>query len=187
MKSPKNRFFPLVVGIIFVLLASTGCSSKQDPTSQQVEAINVLRTQLELPKKPLEFVETSIYSNSPRGDLQVAVYQDSEGRKFYVDPLTNQVVEMDARPLLENISPLASSLSDNDLWAKAHQFIAAVIPDFETLQTGWMYEAGNKGDNYFYVWSGKMAPGETNLPRAQIALHRSGLLFGYTNTLLLDK
>jgi hypothetical protein len=189
MKFHLSRFVPVLFCAIFVLLVSAGCSSdqEQDPTRQQIGAINALRTQLELPKTPLEFVELSYDGNSPSGSLQVAVYQDTDGRKFFIDPVTLHVVEMDARALLDNISPLASVLSEEDIRAKAQKLIAATIPNFETLRTNWTYEEGGKVDNYFFTWYGEMAAGSSNRPRAQIAIYRTGFLFGYYNTLMLEK
>jgi len=187
MKFRRSCFIPAVFTIVFVVLVLTGCSSEQDPTRRQIEAINAIRTQLELPKTPLEYVEMTRNANSPSGNLQVAFYQDTEGRKYFVDPSTNQVVEMDARSLLANIPALASFMSDDDIRAKAQKYISAAIPGFDTLRTGWAYEEGNKGDNYFYSWYGEMAAGALNRPFAQIAIHRSGVLFAYYNTLLLEK
>lgn len=187
MKSQKRFAIPAVFAIILTFLMLAGCASEQDPAHPQIEAINILRNKLKLPKLPLEFVETTFHSNPPSGNLQVAVYQDKEGRKYYVDPVSNQVVEMDARALLEKISPLASVLSEEQLRVKAHKLIAAAIPKFETLQANWVYEEGGKVDNYFYNWYGQESAGSSNRPWAQIALHRTGSLFGYENTLLLDK
>jgi hypothetical protein len=187
MKSNWNYFIPVSFFVIFASLVLSGCGLEQPPANPQIGAINILRAQLELPKLPLEFVETTFDSNSPSGSLQVEVYQDTAGRKYFVDPISNHVVEMDARALLEKISPLASVLSENQVRAKAQKLIAAAIPGFETLQTNWVYEEGGKIDNYFFTWYGESATGSSNLPRAQIALHRTGLLFAYYNTLMLDR
>jgi hypothetical protein len=187
MKFHQSRFILEVISVLFAVLVLTGCSSEQDPKHQQIEAINAIRTQLELPKLPLEFVEMTGDANSPSGYLQVALYQDTEGRKYFVDPSTNQVVEMDARSLLANIPPLASFMSEEDIRAKAQKFISAAIPGFDTLRTGWVYEEGVKGDNAFFSWYGEMAAGAFNRPFAQIAIHRIGVLFAYYNTLLLEK
>jgi hypothetical protein len=187
MKSRRRFVIPAVFTFILVFLMLAGCASEQDPAHLQIEAINILRNRLQLPKIPLEYVETMFYSNSHSGNLQVAVFQDTEGRKYFVDPQTNQVVEMDARVLLNNISPLASVLSEEQLRAKAQKIIAAAIPSFETLRTNWVYEEGGKIDNYFYSWYSQEAAGSSDRPRAQIALHRTGLLFAYSNTLTLDK
>ena len=101
MQLRKNTLPLALLTVLSVIFFLVGCASQQATANLQVQAINTLRTQLQLPKTPLELVETTGYSNSPRGSLQVAVYQDTQGRKYYIDPLTNQVVEMDARSLLE--------------------------------------------------------------------------------------
>jgi hypothetical protein len=187
MKSHRTIKISLTLILMLGSLVLSGCAPEQNSTQPQIAAINALRNQLELPKMPLEFVETSFYSNSPSANLQVAVYQDSEGRKYYVDPLTNQVVEMDARALLDKISPLASVMSEEELRAKAQGLFKAAIPNFESLRGNWTYEEGGKVDNYFYNWYAGDSADSSNPARAQIALHRTGLLFGYENTLMLNK
>ena len=179
----RNKYAVLSAMIAVLVLA--GCSSARDPADPQLKALNTIRTQLELPISPLEFVEMTFASNSPRS-LEVAVYQDSAGRKYYIDPLSNQVVEIDARSVLPNIPPEAA-LMPEEIRAKALKFISATIPGFDTLQANWEYEEGNKGDNYFFSWYGEMGAGSFNRPFAQIAIHKSGILFAYYNTLLLDK
>jgi hypothetical protein len=186
MQSHRMYIIPSVFIIIIGFLAMTACTPEQASTNPQIGAINTLRTQLELPKLPLEFVEMTTDMNSPI-PLQVAVYQDTAGRKFTINPITNMVVEMDARALLDKISPLASVLSEEQLRAKALRLIQAIIPSFESLQTNWVYEEGGKIDNYFFNWYGGMASDASNRPHAQIAIHKTGLIFGYYNTLMLGK
>jgi hypothetical protein len=186
MKSYLSRSFLTAIFILFASLILAGCGSEQVSANPQVGAINSLRTQLQLPKTSLEFVEMTTDSNSPTA-MQVAVYQDSDGRRYSVDPVTYQVVEMDARVLLDKISPLASVLTEDQVRARALKLMAATIPGFDSLQSHWVYEEGGKIDNYFFTWYGEMAPGEFNRPRAQIAIHRTGLVFGYYNTLMLGK
>ncbi|MGA2503412.1 MAG: hypothetical protein ABSG01_04910 [Anaerolineales bacterium] len=186
MKSNRNFFIPTALFIFITSLVLNGCGAEQTPANLQIGAINTLRTQLELPKTPLEFVEMTTDANSP-ATMLVAVYQDMDGRRFSVDPVTYQVVEMDARALLAKVSPLATVLSEEQIRTKALRLIAAAIPDFATLQTNWAYEEGGKIDNYFFNWYGEMAAGEFNRPFAQIAIYKTGLVFGYYNTLMLDK
>jgi hypothetical protein len=184
--NPGRLFLAALMGIVAVLILA-GCSSGQDPTSRQVRAINTLRSRLDLPNSPLEFVELTFDPNSPSGNLQVAVFKDSDGRKYSVDPITDQVVEMDARALLDKIMPMTPVLSESVIRARALRIISASIPGFETLRTGWTYQEGGKVDNYFFNWYAGTDSGSGNRPRAQIALHRTGLLFGYYNTLMLGK
>ncbi len=145
--------------------------------------IDALRALFDLPELPLEFVEMTTMINSPNGDLAVALYQDAEGRKYFVVPGSNQVVEIDARAVLASISPAASSLSQDELRAKAEAFVQAAIPDFESRRAGLAYEAGVKGDNYFFDWRAPSSSGAVMPPFVQIGLHKSGVLFAYYNTL----
>ena len=155
MKYNWKALIPAASCLFFASTFLVGCAPEQVSANPQIGAINILRTQLELPKLPLEFVETTTDGNSP-ATLQVAVYQDAEGRRYSVDPITYQVVEMDARALLDKISPLASVLSEDQVRAKAQKLMAAAIPGFESLQTNWVYEEGGKIDNYFFTWYGGM-------------------------------
>jgi hypothetical protein len=167
-------------------LASTespGNVPEGDAQASQIGAIDALRALFDLPQLPLEFVEITTMINSPYGDLAVALYQDAEGRKYSIVPGKNQVVEIDARAVLASISPAASSLSQDELRLKAEAFVQAAIPDFESRRPGLAYEAGAKGDNYFFDWRAVTSSGATMPPFVQIGLHKSGELFAYYNTL----
>jgi hypothetical protein len=155
--------------------------------SPQLGAIEKIRTELELPELPLSFIGNTRMLNSPGGDLLVAVYQDSAGRNYSVEPDTDQVVEIDARTLLTSIPLNAQTLSMEVLRSKAVKYIKAVIPDFEQLQSSWKYEEGAKKDYYFFSWYDELAPSSMNRPFVQIGLHKSGVLFAFYNTLLLNK
>jgi hypothetical protein len=187
MKFSRSLFILVVFMVICGVLALAGCASKKDPTTRQIDAIHTIRAELELPELPLEFVEMTGMINSPSGSLAVGLYQDADGRKFFVNPETNQVVEIDARSILSNIPPDAAMMSEEHLKAKVQKYISATIPDFEAKQSQWRYEEGNKRDNYFFTWYGEITPGSMNRPFAQIGLHKSGVLFAYYNTLLLTK
>jgi hypothetical protein len=153
--------------------------------SNAIEAIDAIRSLLDLPMLPLEFIETTTMLNSPNMDLTVALYQDSEGRNYFVDPQTNRVVEIDARAVLSSISPEAVSLSEELLKARAEEIARSVVQGFDTLRTGLVYDAGAKGDHFFFTWRSADAPGAMNKPFMQIGLHKSGVLFAYYNTLTL--
>jgi hypothetical protein len=187
MKFQSSRFFLAVAALIIALPGLAGCSSEQDAAQPPVEAINHLRTALDLPQNALVYVETTTDANSPNGNLQVALYQDADGRKYFVDPISNQVVEMDARALLDKLAPLTPSLSGDSIRAMALRFMSAAMPGFDTLQARWAYEEGGKVDNFFFTWTDPGATGASNPTRAQIGIHRSGLLFAYYNTLILEK
>ena len=184
MKFTRSIF---ILSICFITLSITSCSSRRNSTQQQIGAINAIRLKLDLPGLPLKFIGITNMLNSPSGGLKVAQFQDTQGRDYFVEPATNQVVEIDARSLLPGHTASAPTLSEADITAQAQKFIAAAIPGFKTQQASWAYEAGNKGDNYFFSWYGKSAAGAMNRPFAQIGIHKSGLLFAYYNTLLLEK
>jgi hypothetical protein len=175
----------VIVTILFFVL--TNCSSAQQTPEQPVDVKSAIRNILELPELPLEFVETTRMLNSPSGDLQVEVYQDSEGRKYSIYPEINQVLEIDARSIFLTTPPDIQSLSSVELKAKALNYANAVIPDFDSLQSSLVYEEGEKGDNYFYSWYGEMQSGYMNRPFLQIGMNKSGILFAFYNTLSIPK
>jgi len=187
MKIQKSLYIFLASALFLAIPGLTGCSPTHAPTNLQEDAIEAIRAKLDLPNSPLTFVGMTGMINSPDGNLEVALYQDSQGRKYSVEPKTNQVVEIDARSLLSSISPSAPALSEEAIKAMAMRFISAAIPNFENLQSQWTYEEGGKKDNYFFSWYGEMAPGAMNRPFAQIGLDKTGFLFAYYNTLLLGK
>jgi hypothetical protein len=177
----------LLILVCFIALALTSCSFSKNSTHQQISAINAIRLKLDLPGLPLKFIGITDMANSPSGGLKVAQFQDTQGRNYFVDPGTDQVAEIDARSLLAGIPADAPTLSEADITAQAQKFIAAAIPAFKTQQASLTYEAGNKGDNYFFSWYGQGAAGAMNRPFAQIGMCKSGLLFAYYNTLFLNK
>jgi hypothetical protein len=185
MKNYLPRIFMLAGCIVFAVFFLTACSAKQESADPQIAAINAIRTKLELPDLSLTFIEMTYASNAP-SSLPVDLYEDTGGRKYYIDPATLQVVEIDARSVLENV-PSDVSLLPVEIRAKAQRLMSAVIPDFDTLQISWTYKEGNKGDNYFFSWYNVKRESMANPPFAQIALHKSGTLFAYYNTLFLDK
>jgi hypothetical protein len=187
MKFSRSILILSAITALCMALASAGCSPKQNSTDQQLAAINAIRTKLDLPALPLKFIGPSDMANSPSGGLKVAQFQDTQGRNYSVDPATDQVVEIDARSMLSTIPADAPLKSEADITAMAQKYIAATIPGFATLQAKWTYDAGNKGDNYFFSWYDKSATGSMNFPFGQIGIHKSGVLFAYYNTLLLGK
>jgi hypothetical protein len=200
MQSQNHRSLPLLLCTVFTVILLAACSSGQGAVEPQdnsvdairtqggdpqINAINTIRTQLELPDLPLTFVEMTYASNTPTS-MQVARYDDTGGRKYYVDPVSLQVVEIDARSVLENL-PAGVDLPPAEIKAKAMRLIAAAIPGFESLQTTWRYEEGGKVDNFFFSWYAPIQAGMTMPPFAQIAIHKSGILFAYYNSLLLGR
>jgi hypothetical protein len=187
MRVSRSLATLVVFAIFFTSAVSSGCTSKQVSADQPVDAINTIRAKLKLPDLPLEFIEMTHMTNSPNGDLEVALYQDPDGRKYFVDLPTNQVVEIDARSILTNIPSNAVPMSDEDIKALALKLVSATISDFVNLQSSWTYEEGNKGDNFFFSWYADIPVGSINRPFIQIGLHRSGVLFAYYNTMSIDQ
>ena len=185
MKFLRHDICLVIFSLILAATVLAGCSSKQDATSKQLQAIDTIRTILELPKSKLVFVEMTGMTNSPSGDLQVALYQDVEGRQYFVNPATNLVVEIDARSMLSAIPAGAALLSETEITNKVQKYISATIPNCKASQARWSYEACNKGDNYFFSWYADLQPGSMNRPFAQIGYNRSGILFAYYNTLFV--
>ena len=186
MKNVCN-FSMRILAAIFFILGLTGCSPAKNSASQPTQAINQIRKSLGLPGSPLKFVENTGMANSPSGGLEVANFQDREGRIYSVNPKTNQVVEIDARAILSKISADRPSLSQDEIKAKAMAFAKNVIPDFDSLRSSLQYEEGGKVDNYFFTWYAEMSPGSMQRPFLQFAFHKSGVLFAYYNTLSVEK
>ena len=186
MKILRSLSINVLIATIFIFLLAA-CSPAKDSESQSIDAINEIRTSLDLPELPFEFVENTGMTNSPSGDLQVANFQDSEGRIYSVNPETFQVVEIDARAILSNISSDSPSLSPEEIKAKAMASAKTVLPDFDSLQSSLHYEEGGKVDNYFFTWYGESSSGSLNRPFLQFGFHKSGVLFAYYNTLSLEK
>lgn len=177
----------LLIQSLVVTILLVGCASVWPAASPQVQAIGEFRAALTLPQLPLRLVETGEMENRRGGRLEVAIYEDSAGRKFSVDTATNRVVEMDARALLPRHGSTPSGAptqSPDALRAAARRIIITTIPAFASLESGWPYEEGVKGDNYFFTWSAEMVPGAMQRPFAQIGIHTSGLVFAYYNTLM---
>lgn len=131
----SRRFYCSATSLVLAILVLIGCSREQSTTKQQIATIDNIRRPLGLPNLALEFVDTINMINSPSGNLQVAVYQDTEGRSYLVNSEQNQVVEIDARVILPTIPLDAPALLENDLRTKAEEFIAAAFPDFESLRS----------------------------------------------------
>jgi hypothetical protein len=179
--------YRIVYTILILALSAgwlAGCTTAQAAGSP-LDAINDIRAKLGLPDLPLEFYASSVMGNSPDGDLPVMLFQDSQGRKYFVDPKTNQVVEIDARVILLSIPPDSPGLTERELREKAAQLAATAAPGFEAQAATLTYQAGFKEDLYFATWRNDAEMGAINHPFAQIGLHASGVLFAYYNTLSL--
>ena len=146
-------------------------------------AIDEVRSVLALPLSPLEFVKDGSMINSPSGALKVAIYRDAEGRLYSYAPETGRVVEVDARAALPARSTETSSESAGDLEKMASGYAQSLSPDFEARRSSLAYEAGGKGDSYFFSWYGEIQPGDMNRPFLQFGMSKDGTLFAYYNTL----
>jgi hypothetical protein len=151
--------------------------------SDPLQALAQFQALAGLPNATLEFVELTIMINSPDGRLSVALYQDSQGRKFSLDSTINQVIEMDARALLPSLSPETNPLTLNELRSKAENLVAATTPDFAQRQEKLTYNENAKG-LYFFEWREKGNSTWFNPPFAQVGLLASGELMAYINTLV---
>jgi len=151
-----------------------------------IEAIQSIRSLLGLPDLPLAFIENAHMINSPSGDLPVAIYRDTEGRKYSVFQASNQVVEMDGRDALPIFARTPGAMTiDDGMRAKAKQIAASLLPDFESISSGLVYEEGAKGDYTFFTWRDHNAQTLLNKPFLQIGFYKNGLVFAFYNTLIL--
>ena len=189
-----HRLLHLALISIFAIGVLSACANKpaimpvivtEITDNLQVTAIKDMRGALGLPNLPLESKSTDTMINSPSGDLQVAVYTDSEGRTFSVEPKSSTVVEMDARDLLSSIPTNAPVMSQADIKARVTAMLAIAIPDFETISQSLSYEEGGKTDNYFFNWYGNMQVNDVNRPFIQVGVYKTGFIFAYYNTITL--
>jgi hypothetical protein len=121
--------------------------------------------------------------NSPSGTFKVMLYKDPDGRVFSVNPGLFKVVEYDARGLMSVFDAKPGDLSEAEQQAIAEKVVAATIPDFEKIKPNLTYQGGKKGDIFFYDWRGTVAQGMSMPPFVQVAVHRTGEILGYINTL----
>ncbi len=184
----NNKLIAKSIAMILGTILVTACASQTIVTTQPAEnpqliAINNFRVVLGLPNLPLGSKGTEYMSNAPTSGLSVAIYVDSAGRRFSVEPNSNTVVEMDARDLLSSIPANAPVISANVLKARALRIANTVSPGFDSLLPSLNDNSGNKGDNYFFDWRKPISPNQMMPPFIQIGIHKSGLIFAYYNTL----
>ena len=177
----------LTLFVIFMLSTMSGCSGTKRTGDPKVDAIIEIRKILDLPERPLTYIEDTFMANSPNGNLKVSYYVDDEDRKYYVDVETNQVVEIDARSILDSIPEDEAAIENEKLKSEVDKMVAKIIPDFESVAEGLTFSSGDKGDNRFFDWRAEMIPGDS-MPRfLQIGIHESGVVFSYYNTLEIDQ
>jgi hypothetical protein len=160
------------------LLAVSACSrAAKSAADLQIQAIQ------DLPDLPLQYVQETNMTNSPDGQWKVAEFDDSRGRKYFVQKDTGIVVEIDGRALLQGHAPTQAEEVLTGLRGRAQSIAETVLPDFAARQAELTYEEGQKGDNYFFTWRDMNAPASFNRPFLQLAFRGSGELFAYYNTL----
>ena len=177
MKTRQQSFLLTLVSIVTIgtLSACTNNTSAtpvitvQTSNNPQSTAIKDIRAAMGLPDLPLESKGMDTMINSPSSDLPVAIYADSEGRKFSVDPQTNIVVEMDARNLLASIPTNTPHKSQDELKTKALGIARATTPGFDSLLPSLIDGSGSKGDYYFFDMRKQALPNEMMSPFIQIA------------------
>jgi len=159
------------------------CSNQDSQSSPPIEAIDRVRLLAGLTRSDLTFVETTTMINSPSGDLRVDLYRDEEGRQFYVEPITNIVVEMDARSLL-GIAHQSDGFtqSKTQLEEKVRQFVQGVIPGFASVENSLRYESREKEGIFFFDWREENIEGAF-MPRfIQVGMTSYGDMFAFYNT-----
>jgi hypothetical protein len=166
-----------------LMLAIDSAASDDTAAESALAAIDEVRSVLSLPMGPLVFVKDGGMLNSPTGALKVAIYQDPEGRQYSYAPETGRVVEIDARATLPERSAETASEPAMDLEEMAFAYARSLVPNFEARQSSLSYEAGGKGDSYFFSWYGEIQPGDMNRPFLQFGMSKDGILFAYYNTL----
>ena len=173
--------------MVFLLTGFQFVSACSSPTHSSVEAIQQIQELAGFPASKFTYIEMTTMINSPHGDLKVECYQDEEGRKFYVEPANNIVVEMDARDLL-GVGRSGGELGDQvlpqaELEGRAEEFVRAVIPEFSSLQGDLEYDVGGKVDNFFFTW--RLATNQVYFmpPFIQVGMTNRGEMFAYYNTI----
>lgn len=172
---------------IAFLLFVVSCSAPKANTP--IEAIQRIQNLAGFPVTTLTYIETTFMANSPQGDLPVDLYQDEQGRKFYVEPATNIVVEMDARDLLGVIhsdGEIGDQLfTQSELENQVEEFVRVAVPEFSSLLGDLDYEAGGKVDNFFFTW--RLATDEVYFmpPFIQVGMTNRGEMFAYYNTVTI--
>jgi hypothetical protein len=181
--SAKSKVF------LALSLLLCACSSARPAANSPLEAIEQIRILAGFPKSTVSFVETTTMINSPNGDLQVDLYQDEEGRKFFVDPGTNTVVEIDARDLMiamhSPTQPTAVTMTSTELERRAKAFMHAAIPNFSSLEGSLTYEAGAKVNTFFFTWRAANPENSFMPPFIQVAMTGNGDIFGFINTVTI--
>lgn len=172
--------------IVFFTLALVllACSGITPTPVSAIEAIERIQELAGFPPSTVSYIVTTGMINSPTGDLQVDLYEDEQGRKFFVDPVTGIVVEVDARTLLDDLSadPSPGNLSDVELEGWALEFVRLAVPQFSSMESSLTYEPGGKGNMHFFTWRAANTENFFMPPFVQVGLTNTGEMFAFYNT-----
>jgi len=151
--------------------------------ADKTEAIASIRKFLGEPGLTLTATELTNMINSPDGNLQVWRYEDAGGRSYFIDAVTNRLVQIDPPPGFGHPSQVLYSATA--LENEAERLMTENMPEFLDLRAGLVYTANSKsGTIYFFRWDDPNATGfKMNRPFAQVALAVDGTMVSYYNTL----
>ena len=174
----------IVLLILIAGVSLTACRPQQPTVESPVQAIDQARAIFGFSDSTLTEVGETNMSNSPQGDLPVLAFQDEEGRSYFVEPDNNTLVEMDGRALIGSIwmSEPGEALSQDELAQRAGEIAGALVPGFEKLKRDLNYEAGNKGEYYFFDWRATPDGISFMPPFIQVAMTADGTVFAFYNT-----
>lgn len=174
-------------GLVLVTALPLLISCTSPTASSPLEAVQRIANLAGYSPSELTYIETTTMINSPHGNLKVDLYQDEQGRKFYFDPNTNTVVEIDGRDLLGRTHSASevSSFSLAELASRAEDFVKAAVPEFLSQRDSLDYEASQKGDLFFFDWRMSPDPSFFMPPFIQVGLTNTGEMFAYYDTLYL--
>ncbi len=150
------------------------------PISQDyTEAMANIKSLTGQPDLQLSFQEVTV---DPNANLRKAiVFIDSQGTQYWVDFLTNDVLEFTLTSFPEVDR---TQLKDQqELRVIAENFALQHSVIFARLRDELRYEEGNKGDIYFFRWENRNVKWQTMPPLLQIGVNTNGKIVSYINTL----
>ncbi len=143
------------------------------------EAMANIRTLTDQPDLQLSFQEVTV---DPNANLRKAIiFIDSQGTQYWVDFLTNNVLEY---TLVSPPEVDRTQLKDQqELSIIAENFALQNSVMYAMLRDGLRYEEGSKGDIYFFRWENRNVAWQTMPPLLQIGVNANGEIVSYINTL----
>lgn len=155
-------------------------SNPPPPFENQGTALAHFQDVLGQPIRPLAFVGYTIMINSPNADRQVAVYEDEIGARYFVDPSTNTLVQIEPSMLRYPTGDVISL----DIIRQTAQDVALRSPGYLGLGSTLQYEESQKNDVYFFVWIDNRPGWKYNPPKLQVGVREDGFIITYMNTLI---